>query len=171
MTPLTPPDTSPTAFETFAVTEGYPPPSSVGNVTSEPEPTIVLTMPATPPAASTARYSPAVTRTSLGTATACAQHQHHRGDHRERQRAVREELRRVLEGVAEGVADADQQRAPGRGSKQAEGQEAAQPHPRRTGGERRDRAHDADEAPDQDRLGAVAGGRGGDPVEARVAAG
>jgi hypothetical protein len=56
----------------------------------------------------------------------------------------------------EDVADQREGRCPDRGAEQAPREEGPQSHPRRAGQERRDRAHDADEAPDEDRLGAVA---------------
>src|ERR1700728_362320 len=49
------PKTSPTLFETLATSGLYPRATSVGKVISEPEPTIALTIPASPPAAKTAR--------------------------------------------------------------------------------------------------------------------
>src|SRR5664279_2523838 len=51
MAPLSDPGTSPTVFETFATTPGYPNARSVGKVMSEPEPTTVLMVPAASPAA------------------------------------------------------------------------------------------------------------------------
>ena len=54
-TPLATPGTSPTLFDTFASTGGYPKASSVGKVISVPEPTTVLIVPAASPAAKMAR--------------------------------------------------------------------------------------------------------------------
>src|SRR4051794_28192994 len=61
------PGTSPTEFETFASTGGYPTASRVGKVTSEPEPTTVFTAPATAPAARTASASARVMDTEVST--------------------------------------------------------------------------------------------------------
>src|SRR3954469_22479986 len=133
--PLMPPNTSPTVFDTFSATGGGPTASSVGNVTSDPDPTIVLTMPAAPPAAKTATYSPSVTRARLCGAAVGVQRQQRRDPEREGERAVGEEVRRVLERAVERVADADQRRRPGRGAEQAPGQKAAQPQAGRPGGE------------------------------------
>src|SRR5829696_6653331 len=70
MTPLTPPGTRPTQLETLASTGGKPTASSVGKVTSEPEPTTVLTPPATAPATRTARASATVIRAEVSTMSA-----------------------------------------------------------------------------------------------------
>src|SRR3954454_7804840 len=55
------PKTSPTVLETLATTGGYPTASRVGNVISDPDPTIALTAPATTPAPVTASISRTVT--------------------------------------------------------------------------------------------------------------
>ena len=51
MLPLMVPGKSPTVFDTFAASAGYPNASKVGKVMSDPEPTTVLTVPAAAPAA------------------------------------------------------------------------------------------------------------------------
>ena len=79
-----------------------------------------------------------------------------RGDQRERERTVREVLRRRAERVVERVAHERERCRPRRGAEQRPREEGAQAHARRAGEERGDRAHEADEAPDQDRLAAVA---------------
>ena len=58
--------------------------------------------------------------------------------------------------LPEEVAQEAEQRRPEARTDDVVGQEAPQLHPRRAGQERRQRAHEADEAPDQDRRAAVA---------------
>src|SRR4029079_9988451 len=69
--------------------------------------------------------------------------------------AVREDAGRGAERVAERVADEREGARPHERPEQAPRQERPQAHPRRAGQERRDRADEADEAPDEDRLRAV----------------
>jgi hypothetical protein len=55
MAPLNEPGTKPTVLLTFATTGVYPNASRVGKVISDPDPTIVLIVPATSPAPAMAR--------------------------------------------------------------------------------------------------------------------
>ena len=82
--------------------------------------------------------------------------EHDRRDHREREGAVRQRAGGLAEGLAERVADERERARPDRRAEQAPGQEAAQAQAGGAGQERRDRADDPDEAPDEDRLRAVA---------------
>jgi len=68
----------------------------------------------------------------------------------------RDELPGGLERVGEGVADERERRRPEQGAGGAVGQDAAQRDAGRAGNERGQRAQDADEPAEQDRLGAVA---------------
>ena len=62
MAPETEPGTSPRVLDTFAVTASYPTASNVGKVISEPEPTMVLIVPAAMPAPTIAAASGGVTQ-------------------------------------------------------------------------------------------------------------
>ena len=61
MAPVSDPGTSPSPFDTLAVSGGYPSARSTGKVTSVPEPTIVLIIPAHTPA--TTMMTPCATLT------------------------------------------------------------------------------------------------------------
>src|SRR4051794_4082016 len=80
-----------------------------------------------------------------------------RGDDRERERAMGEHARRRAERRAERVADERERGGPGRGAEQAVRQEAAERELRGAGRERRHGPDEPDEAPDEDRLAAMAG--------------
>src|SRR5919202_1409298 len=86
------------------------------------------------------------------------------GDDGERERAVRQRARRRGERAVERVADERERARPDERAEQAPRQERADAHAGCAGQERGDGADDADEAPDEDRLGAVA-------VEERLDAG
>src|SRR4051794_22920226 len=100
------------------------------------------------------------------------------GDHGEREGAVRQRARGRGERAVEGVADEREARRPDERAEQAPRQEGPDAHARRAGEERRDGAHDPDEAPDEDRLRPVAveealdeleaGGRDADPRAVRL---
>src|SRR5438046_372973 len=65
MAPLIEPGTNPMVFVTFACTGGNPNASNVGKVINDPDPTIVLMLPAANPAAATAAIWSGVIRSSL----------------------------------------------------------------------------------------------------------
>src|SRR3954454_13934731 len=79
-----------------------------------------------------------------------------RGERRESKRGVGEVARGGLEGVVERVAHEREGHRPQAGAEDAPREERPQAHGRRAGQEGRDRAHEADEAADQDGLATVA---------------
>ena len=79
-----------------------------------------------------------------------------RDDEAEREQAARDPRRELVERAPEDEAEDAERRRPQAGAEDVVGQELAQRHVRRAGDERRDRAHEADEAADQDRHPAAA---------------
>ena len=69
----------------------------------------------------------------------------------EREQAARHPRGELVERAPEHVAEHAERRRPQPGAEHVVGQELAQRHMRRAGDERRDRAHEPDEAADQDR--------------------
>ena len=69
----------------------------------------------------------------------------------EREQPARHPRRELVERAPEHVAEHAERRRPQPGAEHVVGQELAQRHVRRAGDERRDRAHEPDEAADQDR--------------------
>ena len=88
-------------------------------------------------------------------------HRHHGaddhgdGDPEDQRRAARD-LGRLVEALGEEVAEQRERCRPQPGAEDAVGDERPVAHPRAAGDERRQRANEADEATDQDRLAAVA---------------
>src|SRR3954467_5821539 len=80
---------------------------------------------------------------------------------------MRQRARGRAERVTVREADEREARRPDARAEQAPRQEGPQPHPRGAREERRHRANEADAAPDEDRLRAVAVEEGLDALEAR----
>src|SRR4051794_41817054 len=99
-------------------------------------------------------------------AAVLAQRERGGGDHGEREGAVRQRAGGRGEGAVEGVADEREARRPDERAEQAPRQEGSDAHARGAGEERRDGAHDPDEAPDEDRLRSVAVEEALDELEA-----
>src|SRR6185312_11031035 len=108
-------------------------------------------------------------RANAASAPEFAQPEHDRREHGDGERAVRERAGGGPERVAERVADQREAARPDERAEQAPRQERPQAHARGAGEERCDRADEADEAPDEDRLGAVAAEELLDALEPRGA--
>src|SRR3954466_4115760 len=99
-------------------------------------------------------------------AAVLAQRERGGGDHGEREGAVGQRPGGRGERAVEGVADEREARRPDERAEEAPRQEGPDAHAGGAGQERRDGAHDPDEAPDEDRLRPVAGEKALDELEA-----
>src|SRR4051794_17538625 len=99
-------------------------------------------------------------------AAVLAQRERGGGDHGEREGAVRQRPGGRGERAVEGVADEREARRPDERAEEAPREEGPDAHARGAGEERRDGAHDPDEAPDEDRLRSVAVEEALDELEA-----